>query len=142
MKNTELKISSCKDAGCGFKCCHFQQGNYIVLLPNELDNVELSTNHLEVIDEDYHGGKKVVCTAKDTSSCDNGYKPIDCGLYPIFPKGDNGYIVGSKCPLHRDTLSTHKEKCEEVLKEYKEKHTDIDLDNFLKKVEMVGYEDL
>ena len=134
------KITSCATAGCGWHCCSFKQGNYIVAFPQELEGK--NTDHLEVIDEDYHGGKKVVCKAQDAASCDGGYKPIDCRMYPVFPKPDSGFIHGSKCPLDLSVKRGHVARSTDLLDEYREKHKDVDVDRFLGKVEMVGYEDL
>jgi len=69
------------------KCCQFDEGNYIVTYPGELDAAEesgKSIQHLDIVGS-YHGGYKVVCRAKDTSICDGGYKPLDCKSYPFFP---------------------------------------------------------
>jgi hypothetical protein len=109
------KISLCSISGCEYKCCEFQQGNYIVLYPGELEDAKKlgeTYTHLEIIDNNYHGGKRAICTAKDTSSCDNGYKPLDCASYPLFPKniGENNmtsFIKGKKCPLKISQISQH-----------------------------------
>lgn len=134
------KITSCADSGCGWHCCEFKQGNYIVSLPNELDGKNI--DHLEVIDDDYHGGKKLICKAKHPENCDGGYKPIDCRMYPLFPSGKDSYLSGQKCPLSFMTQLKHIVKCDEYMEQYKSDNPDVDIDAFLQKVEMVGYDDL
>jgi len=106
-------IDLCPHMGCQFTCCSFQQGNYIVLHPDELEQAlrnGVSTSHLELI-ASYHGGYKAICTAKDTATCDNGFKPLDCRSYPYFPTVTEGKIVanlkGQKCPLPISEISRH-----------------------------------
>lgn len=81
MSNKGL-IRACENSGCGWKCCSFGSDGHIVILPHELDGHEKEISHLQIIDDDYFGGKKVKCIAKDCKSCDNGYKPIMCKTYP------------------------------------------------------------
>ncbi len=57
------------------------------MFPGELENAfkkNCSLEHLE-IESDNQNGHKVICKAKDKSVCDNGYKPLDCMFYPLFP---------------------------------------------------------
>ena len=64
-----------------------------MLYPGELGEAYLngeSTQHLKIIDANYHGGQKAICTAKDTASCDGGLKPLDCKSYPFFPAPSQG----------------------------------------------------
>lgn len=115
MDNSEGRLNSCATSGCGWRCCEFQQGNYIVLYPGELEDAQAagqSITHLEITDADYHGGKKAVCKARDTASCDGGFKPLDCVSYPFFPAppGDGEVdlmIKGEKCPLLALHLQRH-----------------------------------
>lgn len=103
----------------------------------------LSVGHLEVIDPAYHGGEKVVCTAKDTATCDKGYKPTDCQFYPAYPAVDTHgnitqYIKGAKCPLQPEHLAVHLAKVErDVRAQIK---AQPELAAFYAHVEMVGYE--
>lgn len=118
------EIPACPYMGCEFKCCNFDQGNYIVMYPGEHeDAVERgeSVAHLRVIDDDDNGGKRAVCEASSCADCDGGYKPLDCASYPLFPDPDPvhraryesqerptpgpGWIRGDKCPLPTDTLA-------------------------------------
>jgi hypothetical protein len=143
-------IPDCSTSGCWKKlgerrCCDFQQGNYIVLYPGELDRARAegrSTAHLEVIEADYHGGQKVTCSATNTATCDNGFKPLDCQSYPFFPahpgRGDVDLLVkGTKCPLQVEHLANHAATVQEAWGEL------IDIDpavrEWLNKVELVGY---
>jgi hypothetical protein len=83
---TEGKIASCP------VCCDFQRGNFIVLYPGELDMAKAagySLDHL-FIDSDLFGGQRARCVAHDTSTCDNGYKPLDCASYPFFSYSVSG----------------------------------------------------
>lgn len=103
-------ITLCPYQGCEFRCCRFDQGNYIVLHPGELQAAQArgaSTTHLEVIDDNYHGGQKAVCTAREPMTCDDGYKPLDCKSYPLFPAPGGGLLKGSKCPLRAEHLTEH-----------------------------------
>lgn len=107
-------IALCPHGGCGFVCCTFMQGNYIVLYPGELDaaaRAGASSDHLTITDPDDHGGRRAICTAADTATCDHGYKPLDCQSYPYFPvAGDGarlGLIRGAKCPLPDPAIRDH-----------------------------------
>lgn len=143
-------ISDCSTSGCWRKlgerrCCDFQQGNFIVLYPGELDRARSegqSTSHLKVLDADYHGGQKVACAARNTVTCDNGFKPLDCQSYPFFPappdRGDVSLLVkGQKCPLQAEHLADHAATVQEAWNNV------IDIDptirQWLNKVELVGY---
>ena len=77
-------IEACKGANCGYKCCSFGSDGHIVILPHEFDGHEKEISHLQIIDNDYFGGKKAKCIAKDCKSCDNGYKPVMCRTYPLW----------------------------------------------------------
>jgi Fe-S-cluster containining protein len=140
--DTSGKISSCSSTGCGWKCCGFQQGNYIVLHPGELETAQAtgqSIAHLQITDADYHGGQKAVCTARDTGSCDSGLKPLDCKSYPFFPaNGDNELLVkGRKCPIALNKLSAHATAVQEAWDGLASQNSDIR--DWLDKVELVGY---
>jgi hypothetical protein len=115
MGNQQGQITTCATAGCGWRCCQFQQGNYIVLYPGELAAARAAgqpTAHLEITDPDYHGGQKAVCKARDTAICDGGFKPLDCVSYPFFPAPPGSgpvelLIKGRKCPLLAQHLRHH-----------------------------------
>lgn len=117
IESDEGKIPLCPHNGCGFRCCEFNQGNYIVLYPGELEAAQISgrsLTHLNVFDSDYFGGARATCHASDTSTCDNGYKPLDCATYPFFPvigiKGEEtmSLLKGSKCPIEASEIPYHK----------------------------------
>lgn len=127
------KIADCANSGCNWRCCQFMQGNYIVLYPGEVAAAKgrgESLHHLDIFDDDYHGGSRATCFASDTASCDSGYKPLDCATYPFFPVigeqsdteaieptgGDANVAAeqrvikwdfGQKCPLNPEELITH-----------------------------------
>lgn len=146
MKQPESKIETCASTGCDWKCCHFDAGNYIIMQPDELARARrngVSTDHLKTIESDYHGGQKVVCTAKNTASCDGGLKPNDCQYYPLYPAVDGAgkvtqFIRGAKCPLVNGSLSEHTKKVAKDVQEQIAKQPE--LAKFFAKVEMVGYE--
>mgnify|MGYP006282401069 CR=1 FL=1 len=142
-------ITLCPYNDCGW-CCDFQQadGNYIVAFPGELENAEEHTDHLEVIDDDYHGGKKVICKAEHPENCDGGYKPLDCASYPLFPTQidsedpqESSFIMADqdRCPIPAPFLSDHARK---TIRWWKGIDMTLDeLNDFLAKIEMVGYID-
>ena len=151
MENNGI-IPSCANSGCSQtlgekRCCDFQKGNYIVLYPGELDQARAngqSTAHLKIIDDNYHGAPKVVCTARDTATCDNGFKPLDCKSYPFFPAhpgaaGVDLLVKGKKCPLQAEHLKGHAAVVREAWKEVMASNPDVR--PWLKKVELVGYTD-
>ncbi|WP_299248924.1 hypothetical protein [uncultured Aquimarina sp.] len=136
-------IKSCSKAGCNYKCCDFNQGNYIVLFPNEFEYAEkkgFSLNHLRIIDKIEGNGFKALCNAKNRVKCDNGYKPIDCKIYPVFPIMNDTYILkGKKCPLAYQSLKIHVKKSKHHIQnlpfiEFKE------LKKWLQFVQLVDYE--
>jgi hypothetical protein len=112
-------ISLCPHKGCAFKCCDFQRTGAILLYPGEIEAAlaeSKSVTHLEILDPNYHGGMRVKCRALDTGSCDQGYKPLDCASYPLFPvllpecdaALDLSLIVkDSICPIHSSEISYH-----------------------------------
>lgn len=140
------KIDGCLTAKCGFRCCEFHAGNYIVLYPDELEEARskgTATEHLIITDENYNGGKKAVCTAKYGICCDGGLKPFDCISYPFFPVIDEatrqitGRIRGKKCPLRSDQEAEHWVKVRGLWTELV--HRKPEVAPWLAKVEMVGY---
>lgn len=136
MSNNGL-INSCSDSNCGWKCCSFGSKGHIVILPKELDGHEKEIGHLEIIDDNYFGGKKVICKAKDCKNCDNGYKPIMCRSYPLWVKNISKEMVfrSNKCPLSSLSLKEHKIYTLDMFKRYKSSlPNDINIDEFLSKV--------
>ena len=128
-------LDHCKNTGCGFKCCSFGSTGatgYTLMLPNEYETADKDVSHLKVIDDDYFGGKKVQCTATDLFSCNGGYKPVQCRVYPIWVKDvDDEIILKSlKCPLTENVLDDHKEYALSLMKTYKGASREV-LNNFL-----------
>ena len=129
-------IEACKGANCGYKCCSFGSDGHIVILPHEFDGHEKEISHLQIIDDDYFGGKKVKCVAKDCKSCDNGYKPVMCRTYPLWIKSVNkGFVFRSKkCPLSNEQLSNHKEFALSLFNDFRNSLLpSVDIDSFLAK---------
>ena len=138
-------IRACENSGCGWKCCSFGSDGHIVILPHELDGHQEEISHLQIIDDDYFGGKKVKCFARDCKSCDNGYKPIMCRTYPLWVKSvKKGFVFRSgKCPLKNEQLTKHKAFVLYVFDNYRKTllpKTDIDV--FLSKAWIDRYEPL
>ena len=136
-------IEECSSANCNYHCCDFNQGNYIVLLPNEFEYAKKSKqslNHLTIIDKTPGNGFKAICKAKDTSVCDNGYKPVDCKIYPVFPSAKDKFMLkGKKCPLDINKIQQHIKNTKHHIKnlpfiQY------IDLKKWFEHVELIDYE--
>lgn len=51
-------IRACENSGCGWKCCSFGSDGHIVILPHEFAGHEQEISHLQIIDNDYFGGKR------------------------------------------------------------------------------------
>lgn len=110
-------IPLCPHKGCAFKCCDFKQMVHILLYPGELEEARAqgrSLAHLEILEESYHGAPRVRCRAKNTATCDGGYKPLDCVSYPFFPElpEDPGSAKltlskGGGCPIAAHEIPAH-----------------------------------
>lgn len=149
--NRELRIVSdgsielCPHQGCSHTCCDFANGNFIALFPGEVAKAQAesqSLGHLDVV-SDGAGGHRAICRARNKASCDNGYKPLDCASYPLFPSvGQNGQLVvmlkGSKCPLQMEDLSAHHSWVESRWLQLRD--TVEGLEEWLDSVRLVGYE--
>jgi len=103
---TKGKIQLCPKDGCEWLCCSNQVANGIMLYPGELENAlknGYSMEHLEIVKSYGKNGVRVSCIAKDKTVCDNGYKPLTCKFFPLFPiSTDEDYKFVSKdrrCPL-------------------------------------------
>ena len=138
-------IKACKSTGCGWKCCSFGSDGHIVILPHEFDGHEKEISHLQIIDDDYFGGKKVKCVAKDCKSCDNGYKPVMCRTYPLWVKSVNkGFVFRSKkCPLSNEQLTGHKEFTLSLFNDFRNSLLpSVDIDSFLSRAWIDQYSPL
>ena len=142
MKTDEVLISNCENSGCGWKCCNFGRDGHIIMLPNEYEKADSYTGHLEVIDDNYNGGKKVKCRALNTSICDGGYKPIQCAVYPLWvtSETDAELVKSTKCPLSHDVLNEHSYKSLTIISNYKNSNPDVDVESFIKSAEVDRYE--
>lgn len=136
----------CPHNGCAFKCCTFDQGNFIVIHPGEFEAAQARGehhNHLELIDSDILGGHRVVCRATDCATCDGGMKPLDCASYPLFPTAESltddlaPVIKGAKCPLPDEALHHHWTRIRARWREAAEGQP-IVLE-WLRRVKLVGY---
>lgn len=122
----EGHIPLCPHNNCAFRCCDYKQAGAIVLHPGELEQAiasHRSVGHLQIVNEDYYGGKKVLCKARDTSTCDNGYKPTDCLSYPFFPLPPRSHAdtrirlaMGEACPLAAASITAHSEYVQNLWK--------------------------
>lgn len=103
-------------------CCVFSKelGNWIGHLPGELEEgrriceergLKGCMDHLIEIRQLPYGGHSSKCNFHPTRGYNTcSYKPLDCRLYPIFPKKINlktleiEWIVGIKCPMKADEV--------------------------------------
>lgn len=136
-------IKACKNAGCGFKCCSFgstHSSGYTIMLPGEYENANGSVTHLQIVDDNYFGGKKVRCTAKEPFCCDGGYKPIQCRAYPLWVScvGDKTILKSLKCPLQEEILAEHSIDALRLFTDYPYS-SKKDLDLFLSKAKVDRY---
>lgn len=103
--NEDGVLSSCtkRQGICGYACCKFSVGNWIMLLPGEYElavQTNLKRDHLR-FENDQHA----ICT----TPCQKGdLKPIDCSWYPLFPANQNAtqFLVADhrKCPIPNHEL--------------------------------------
>ncbi len=120
-------INQCKQTGCGWKCCSFGRNGYIVTLPHEIEGQRIE--HLEIFGDTGMGGKKVRCHAANTKTCDDGYKPIQCRIYPLWFA--DSVLRSAKCPLNNSCLKEHKEQALAILNRYSECFPDVDVRGFM-----------
>ncbi|HXU76607.1 MAG TPA: hypothetical protein VN794_08560 [Methylomirabilota bacterium] len=90
---------------------------HILLYPGELEEARAqgrSLAHLEILEGDYHGAPRVRCRAKNTATCDGGYKPLDCVSYPFFPELPENpasakltLSKGGGCPIAAHEIPAH-----------------------------------
>lgn len=99
-----LKACSDRQKLCGYACCKFTAGNWIMLLPNEYQHAlqqGLKHQHLNI------NAEKNAATCH--RPCGNGdLKPIDCSWYPLFPANETAtqFLVADhrKCPIPNHQL--------------------------------------
>jgi hypothetical protein len=104
LKEDGIMLSCTERQGlCGYACCKFSVGNWIMLLPGEYKSAvrqNLKRDHLIIENE-----VRAVCT----SPCKKGdLKPLDCSWYPLFPANRNAtkFLVADhrKCPIPNKEL--------------------------------------
>lgn len=137
MSNGKIIQCKIKSAQCHYKCCTFTN-NYIVLYPGEFEKSTKKKSHLKIIDNNYYGGKKAVCTRHCTAA---DFKSLDCQSYPFFPyinsKRGIKILKGEKCPLTDDDLASHRRW---FLKKWITLRKNPKIKEWIQKVELVGYE--
>lgn len=91
---------------CGYACCKFTAGNWIMLLPDEYQQAvqqALKTTHLSLDPEHTQAVCHKPCQAGDL-------KPMDCSWYPLFPANQTAtkFLVADhrKCPIPNHELIT------------------------------------
>lgn len=104
------------------KCCEFSEelGNWIAHLPGELEEARRICeekglkgylDHIVEVKKLPQGGYSSKCNFHPTQGrnvCP--YKPLDCRMYPVFPKKINletlriQWIVGVKCPMNIEEI--------------------------------------
>ena len=116
MLYTEIKgkMLECQDkiknGNC--TCCKDTRkpGNWIALLPNEWEDILKSeaSHQFEIVrNHSPFGGKEVICILQGKNCI---YQPLDCRLYPFFPKEIDivsnhiKLYIGNKCPINQDIL--------------------------------------
>ena len=145
MNKGDGQIEFCKHQECQYRCCDFGADNFIALYPGELDYATengWSVGHLDCSPDEF-GGHWAICRAKETSTCDGGYKPLDCRSYPFFPTIDSETEVlrtglkGEKCPLQAFHLADHQLWVIEQWNNLIEKFPSISV--WLRRINLVGY---
>jgi Fe-S-cluster containining protein len=89
---------------CGYACCKFTAGNWIMLLPGEYQQAVqqgLKSAHLSFDS----GHTEAICH----KPCQKGdFKPLDCSWYPLFPANQTAtqFLVADhrKCPIPNHDL--------------------------------------
>jgi hypothetical protein len=75
-------------------CCQFGGGNWIGLLPGEVQYLKDGpTEDWTVIKDNGHGPQGIICH-RDPSTCTT-HKPLDCKLYPFFPISVEKWVDGT-----------------------------------------------
>lgn len=125
-------IKHCANSGCGYKCCDFGSKGHIIMMPNEYESEWAnSLTHLKIIDDDYMGGKKVKCIAKNKVDCDKGYKPIQCRIFPLWVRGNAKIEQSERCPLSHNQTVSHEVVAKEIISDFF-RYTLFDNDFFVK----------
>jgi len=131
------KIEGCKSHIIKCPCCSIKKVK-VYLLPREFEKSDLNKKHLEIINDNYLGGKIAIC---NKLCSENDLKPFDCKSYPYSPFIDkNGNLIlkkSTKCPLSKNELSDHKEK---VFKMWKKIVKNSKAKEWIKSIRYDGYE--
>ncbi len=99
-----LPSCSKRQSLCGYACCKFTAGNWIMLLSGEYEQAvqqRLQSAHLSFDAEHTHAICHKPCQKGD-------FKPIDCSWYPLFPANLSAtqFLVADhrKCPIPNHEL--------------------------------------
>jgi hypothetical protein len=99
-------LSSCvkRQGICGYACCKFTAGNWIMLLPDEYQQATQRGLKLEHLSFDATH-TQAICH----KPCQKGdLKPMDCSWYPLFPANPSAtqFLVADhrKCPIPNHEL--------------------------------------
>lgn len=138
-------ISLCQAQDCQHRCCDFATGNFIVLYPGEVEQARRNGEKLDhlILTADGREGHRAICRACDKATCDEGYKPLDCASYPLFPTmAESSSLVqtglkGAKCPLQPPQIRRHARWVQQVWQELVDSHPL--LADWIRKTRLVGY---
>ena len=102
--NGALLACTQRQSLCGYACCKFTAGNWIMLLPDEYQQAEqhrLKSTHLSVDSNNTQATCHKPCQKGD-------FKPLDCSWYPLFPANPTAtkFLVADhrKCPIPNHEL--------------------------------------
>jgi len=128
------------------KCCSgdTDERYFIPLFPGELEAAKangLLADHLVVYPEEAspgNGGNKATCRVSRPDECGAGkrYKPLECRMFPFWPRFGDGFLRGVKCLLARSGLRDHKRSVGDLRASMVE--TDPNLLDFFDDVDMGG----
>lgn len=118
MRKIDGKVIDCRhlSSSCLYRCCDQDKPdgqikicheNYIMLYPGEWEAAEKSKVHIEIVNNDFFGGKLGRCRREDFDqpNCNpsKNFKSMDCQAYPFAPSFDkNGNLrleIDKRCPM-------------------------------------------
>ncbi len=122
----EIKKGNCT-------CCIFskESGEYISLVPGEWEDIlKAGASHqFEIVKNSLpYGGKEVICNLQG-KNCN--YQPLDCRLYPFFPKKMDlatkhiELYLGTKCPINHVILKKYYHSTIKLLLDLCTKYPDL-----------------
>lgn len=135
---------TCKWMCCEKIGCSDHVGGGLYIYPHELEG-RSDIDHLKIRMNYPDGGKIVVCKAENLQTCDHKYKPVDCKLFPVFPKFKESDLLiykyalvlkGFTCPYDEDATLNHVNSLLPLLFRISLDKTLVD---FYNKRQLVGY---